>query len=69
MTSSHPLAVPCQWFSQLASALDRRSAAKLAFLFLNSLARSWDAPTHEGLTTAQMRTSGVARCWAEILVA
>src|SRR6478752_265774 len=34
MTSSHPLPAPCQWFARLASALDRRSAPRLALLFL-----------------------------------
>lgn len=34
MTSSHPLPAPCQWFLRLASALDRRSAPRLALLFL-----------------------------------
>src|SRR6478752_4472185 len=37
MTSSHPLPVPCQWFSGLAAALDRRSAPRLAFLFLGAV--------------------------------
>jgi hypothetical protein len=37
MTSSHPLPVPCQWFSRLASALDRRSAPRLALLFLGAV--------------------------------
>ncbi len=37
MTSSHPLHVPCQWFSQLAAALDRRSAPRLARLFLGAV--------------------------------
>jgi hypothetical protein len=37
MTSSHPLPVPCQWFSRLASALDRRSALRLALLFLGAV--------------------------------
>lgn len=37
MTSSHPLPVPCQWFSQLASALDCRSAPRLARLFLGAV--------------------------------
>jgi hypothetical protein len=32
MTSSHPLPVPCQWFAQLASALYRRSAPRIALL-------------------------------------
>ena len=33
MTSSHPIDVPCQWFSWLSAALDRRSAPRLALLF------------------------------------
>ncbi len=37
MTSSHPLPVPCQWFSRLASALDCRSAPRLARLFLGAV--------------------------------
>jgi len=32
MTSSHPTPTPCQWFSWLAAALDRRSAPRLALL-------------------------------------
>ena len=37
MTSSHPLPVPCQWFSRLAAALDRRSSPRLALLFLGAV--------------------------------
>jgi DDE superfamily endonuclease len=37
MTSSHPTPVPCQWFSRLAAALDRRSAPRLALLFLGAV--------------------------------
>src|SRR3954449_11827476 len=37
MISLHPLPIPCQWFSRLASALDRRSAPRLALLFLGAL--------------------------------
>jgi hypothetical protein len=37
MTSSHPLPAPCQWFAWLASALDRRSAPRLALLFLGAV--------------------------------
>jgi DDE superfamily endonuclease len=37
MTSSHPAPAPCQWFARLASALDRRSAARLALLFLGAV--------------------------------
>src|SRR4051812_39496293 len=32
MPSSHPLPPPCHWFSRLASALDPRSAPRLAWL-------------------------------------
>lgn len=37
MTSSHPLPAPCQWFSRLAGPLDRRSAPRLALLFLGAV--------------------------------
>ena len=37
MTSSHRIPPPCQWFSRLASALDRRSAPRLALLFLGAV--------------------------------
>src|SRR3954462_5960095 len=46
MTSSHPTPAPCPWFSRLASALDRRSAPRLALLFLGAvLARGRRAVT------------------------
>jgi hypothetical protein len=37
MTSSHPTPAPRQWFARLASALDRRSAPRLALLFLGAV--------------------------------
>jgi DDE superfamily endonuclease len=37
MTSSHPTPAPCQWFARLAAALDRRSAPRLALLFLGAV--------------------------------
>ena len=37
MTSSHPTPAPCQWFSWLAAALDRRSAPRLARLFFGAV--------------------------------
>lgn len=37
MTSSHLTTAPCQWFSWLAAALDRRSALRLALLFLGAV--------------------------------
>src|SRR6516164_3798588 len=37
MTSSHPTPAPCQWFSRLATALDRRSSPRLALLFFGAV--------------------------------
>src|SRR3954451_12734413 len=37
MRFSHPTPAPCQWFSWLAAALDRRSAPRLALLFLGAV--------------------------------
>src|SRR5579875_2718794 len=37
MTSSHPTPTPCQWFSWLAAALDRRSAPRLALPFFGAV--------------------------------
>src|SRR5918998_386150 len=37
MTSSHPTPAPCQWFSWLAAALDRRSAPRLALLLFGAV--------------------------------
>jgi DDE superfamily endonuclease len=37
MTSSHSLPAPCQWFTRLARPLDRRSAPRLALLFLGAI--------------------------------
>jgi DDE superfamily endonuclease len=37
MTSSHPTPTPCQWFSWLAAALDRRSTPRLARLFIGAV--------------------------------
>src|SRR5262245_51643643 len=34
MTSSHPMPARCPWFARLAGDLDRRSASRLALLFL-----------------------------------
>ena len=40
MPSSHPLPPSCHWFSRLASALDPRSAPRLALLFLGAVLAS-----------------------------
>lgn len=37
MTSSHPTLVPCQWFVRLAGSLDKRSAPRLALLFVGAV--------------------------------
>src|SRR3982750_2908831 len=37
MTPPPPLPASCQWFSRIASALDRRSAPRLALLFLGAV--------------------------------
>src|SRR3974390_268284 len=37
MTSSHQDVPPCQWFSRLSAFLDRRSAPRLALLFLGAV--------------------------------
>jgi hypothetical protein len=37
MTSSHPTPAPCQWFDRLAAILDRRSAPRLARLFIGAV--------------------------------
>src|SRR5436305_6341450 len=37
MPSSHPLPPSCHWFSRLASALDPRSAPRLAWLFVGAV--------------------------------
>jgi DDE superfamily endonuclease len=37
MPLSHHTPTPCQWFSQLAAALDRRSAVRLALVFVGAL--------------------------------
>jgi hypothetical protein len=55
MTSSHLLPVECQWFSRLASALDRRSAPRLARLFLGAvLARG------RRTVTSRIRAAGLS---------
>ena len=37
MASSHPMPAPCQWFSRLAAALDRRPVPRLDLLFLGAV--------------------------------
>ena len=56
MTSSHQDATSCQWFSYLASALDRRSAPRLVWLFLGAvLARG------RRTVTSWIRAAGLSR--------
>jgi len=76
MTSSHPTPAPCQWFSWLSGAIDRRSAPRLALLFLGAvLARgrrtvtSWTRaaklggqfrPCYTAVAAAGKRADGIA---------
>jgi hypothetical protein len=56
MTSSHPPPSPCHWYSRLASALDPRSAPRLALLFLGAiLARG------RRTVTSWIRAAGLSR--------
>ena len=56
MPSSHPSPSPCHWFSCLASALDPRSAPRLALLFLGAiLARG------RRTETSWIRAAGLSR--------
>jgi hypothetical protein len=56
MPSSHPTPPPCHWFSRLASALDPRSATRLARLFLGAiLARG------RRTVTSWIRAAGLSR--------
>ncbi|AMV40508.1 hypothetical protein VT85_23965 [Planctomyces sp. SH-PL62] len=45
MTSSHPTLAPCQWFVRLASILDRRSAPRLALLFIGAVVAGGNVTT------------------------
>ena len=56
MPSSHPLPPPCHWFSRLASALDPRSAPRLAWLLVGAvLARG------RRTVTSWIRSAGLSR--------
>jgi hypothetical protein len=56
MTSSHHDPNPCQWFSRLAAALDRRSAPRLILLFLEAvLARGRRTVTSRRLQTVSLK--------------
>ncbi len=56
MTSSQQGTTPCQWFSYLASALDRRSSPRLVWLFVGAvLARG------RRTVTSWIRAAGLSR--------
>src|SRR5438270_1437840 len=66
MPSSHPLPPSCQWFSRLASALDPRSAPRLAWLFVGAvLARG------RRTVTSWIRAAGLSgeyrRCYTTVV--
>ena len=58
MTSSHPIPAPCQWFARLASALDRRSAPRLARLFFGAVQALGREPMVRGPDTEDGPGSG-----------
>jgi hypothetical protein len=68
MPSSHPLPASCHWFSRLASALDPRSAPRLAWLLVGAiLARG------RRTVTGWIRAAGLSaeyrRCYATVAAA
>src|SRR6187399_1272906 len=68
MASSHPLPPSCHWFSRLASALDPRSAPRLAWLMVGAvLARG------RRTVTSWVRAAGLSdeyrRCYATVAAA
>jgi hypothetical protein len=56
MTSSHQNANPCQWFSYLTAALDRRSAPRLVRLFLGAV-----VARGRRTVTSWIRAAGLSR--------
>jgi DDE superfamily endonuclease len=52
MTSSHPDPSPGQWFSRIASALDRRSAPRLVLLLLGAVLARGRRTVTSGIRTA-----------------
>lgn len=64
MTSSHPTPAPRQWFVHLSNALDRRSATKLALLFMGAvLARG------RRTITTWIRAAGLGECYQSCYIA
>ena len=68
MPSSHPTPTPCHWFSRLASALDPRSAPRLAWLLVGAvLARG------RRTVTSWIRAAGLSgeyrRCYTTVAAA
>src|SRR6476661_6470880 len=68
MISSHPLPALCQWFAHLAAVLDKRSAPRLALLFLGAiLARG------RRTVTSWIRAAGLSpeyrRCYTTVSAA
>ena len=54
MISSQPTPAPCQWFSRLASVLDRRSATRLAMLFLGAVLARGRRTITSGIRAAKL---------------
>ena len=68
MPSSHPLPVSCHWFSRLASALDPRSAPRLAWLIVGAV-----LACGRRTVTSWIRAAGLSpeyrRCYATVAAA
>src|SRR4051794_17581262 len=68
MTSSHPRTVPCQWSSRLAAGLDRRSAPRLALLFLGAVLARGRRTVTTWIRAAKL-SGQYQRCYAAVAAA
>jgi hypothetical protein len=68
MTSSHPLPASCQWFARLAAALDRRSAPRLALLFLGAVLARGRRTVTSWIRAARL-SAQFPRCYTTIAAA
>src|SRR4051794_39688037 len=68
MTSSHSTPAPCQWFSWLAVALDRRSAPRLASLFLGAVLARGRRTVTTWIRAAQL-SGHYQRCYVAVAAA
>jgi len=69
MTSSHSLPVSCQWFSWLAAALDRRSAPRLALLFLGAVLARGRRTVTSWIRAAKLISGQYQPCYTAVAAA